>query len=101
MGLTGLPHEIVAAIKYGWIHSQAECEALGFLMTITGMAALYSLTTLSMQRAILVWQPTLFSIYGGPIIKGMIAMTWILACVIAFPPFFGFGTYVPEESGLS
>ena len=65
------------------------------------MVSVYSLMSLAIIRCIIVWYPTVFAIYGGPMITFSIVFTWVMGSVFAFPPLFGFGAFIPEASGLA
>ncbi len=97
----GIPIDIFAAMSYGWKMGVSPCIANGFLMTLTGMASLFTLTLLAMQRCLMVWNPTLVSIHLAGVVKYALILVWAIAGSFAFPPFFGFGAFVPEAAGIS
>jgi hypothetical protein len=67
------------------------------LFFFAGMAQIFTLTALSIQRCMIVWMPTIGMIDDS---KFSIITVWMLSASIAIPPLFGWSEYVPESSGL-
>ena len=96
----GIPPDLVAAYQGGWTLGYTPCMVLGFTMTLTGMGTVYSLTMLSLQRCVIVWQPIFYCNYAATMTRTCIPLIWILASSIALPPLLGWTEFVPEQSGL-
>lgn len=97
----GIPVDAVAAALLGWKLGYGCCIATGFILMISGMASIYTLMALSVQRFLLVAYPTTTSFATIKASKLVLLSIWTLAFMIAGPPLFGWSEYVPESSGLS
>lgn len=75
-------------------------EAFVYLSLFTGMATIFTLSALAVQRCLLVWFPVTFS-YSPDFSKVTIIIIWMLAGAIAAPPLFGWSEYRPESTGIT
>ena len=74
---------------------------LGFtFVLLSGMASLYTLMALSVQRCFYVFNPAFASVNGPDCAWILLGIIWSLAGAIALPPLFGWSEYVPENSGF-
>ena len=66
-----------------------------------GTVSILTLAVLSMQRYLTIVNPDRFKVTSYNSAFLIIAGIWIYTFFIAVPPFFGFGAYVPESSGMT
>ena len=71
-----------------------------FISFLSGMASLYTLMALSVQRCFYVFNPAFASVNGPDCAWILLGIIWSLAGAIALPPLFGWSEYVPENSGF-
>ena len=71
-----------------------------FIYFLSGMASLYTLMALSVQRCFYVFNPAFASVNGPDCAWILLGIIWSLAGAIALPPLFGWSEYVPENSGF-
>ena len=67
----------------------------------SGTVSILTLAVLSMQRYLTIVKSDHFKVTSFTSAFLIIAGIWIYTMFIALPPFFGFGVYVPESSGLT
>ena len=67
----------------------------------SGTVSILTLAVLSMQRYLTIVNPDRFKVTSYNSAFLIIAGIWIYTFFIAVPPFFGFGAYVPESSGMT
>ena len=65
------------------------------------MGSLYTLTALSIQRCLYMYNTMLAKIEGTKYAVFFIFSTWFCALMISVPPLLGWSEYVPENSGLT
>ena len=97
----GLPIDFTASITFGWKLGRKLCLATGFILTSSGTVSILTLAALSLQRYLTIVNPDRFKVTSYKSSFMIIAGIWIYTMFIAVPPFFGFGVYVPETSGMT
>eukprot|EP00094_Tigriopus_californicus_P011770 TCALIF_11368-PC protein Name:"Similar to opn1mw4 Green-sensitive opsin-4 (Danio rerio)" AED:0.34 eAED:0.34 QI:0/0.37/0.22/0.66/0.87/0.88/9/177/520 len=97
----GVPVDFTATVLKGWKMGSSLCSITGFILTLVGMASIYTLAALSTQRWILVSQFGRFNVQGIGSILVILGVVWGLSSAMALPPLFGWAFYAPESSGIS
>nr|QJT41773.1 rhodopsin like opsin [Piabucina panamensis] len=72
------------------------CAIEGFMATLGGQVALWSLVVLAIERYIVVCKPMGSFKFSSSHAMAGIAFTWIMALACAGPPLFGWSRYIPE-----
>lgn len=67
----------------------------------SGTVSIVTLAVLSLQRLLMIVDANKFNIRSYGTAYMIIGSIWCYTCCITLPPFFGFGEYVPETSGLT
>jgi len=79
-----------------WVFSPFACELYAFTGAITGLCSLWTLAFISFDR----YNVIVNGMQGTPLSNGgamaRIAFCWGYASIMAIPPFFGWGRYIPE-----
>jgi len=79
-----------------WVFSAFACELYAFTGAITGLCSLWTLAFISFDR----YNVIVNGMQGTPLSSGgamaRIAFCWGYATMMAVPPFFGWGKYIPE-----
>ena len=115
----GLPIDFTASLYYGWKLGRKLCVATGFILIssgskftyfktyiflnsdFSGTVSILTLAVLSMQRYLTIVKSDHFKVTSYTSAFLIIAGIWIYTMFIALPPFFGYGVYVPESSGMT
>nr|XP_023853250.1 green-sensitive opsin-2-like [Salvelinus alpinus] len=96
MVLFGFTITITSAVNGYFIWGPLGCAIEGFMATLGGEVALWSLVVLAVERYIVVCKPmgsfTFTSTHAG----AGVAFTWIAAMACAAPPLIGWSRYIPE-----
>ena len=69
--------------------------------TILGELSIATLAVLSIQRLLTILDGNTYKITSYSTAFFIIASIWIYALCLTLPPFFGFGVYVVESSGMT
>ena len=70
-------------------------------MIFTGESSIITLSVLSLQRLLTATHPEKYKITSYRTTFFIIAAIWVYIFFITIPPFFGFGAFVVESSGMS
>lgn len=97
----GLPIDFTASFYHGWKMGKTLCHFTGFILTTTGEVSIITLAVLSLQRLLIITSPEKYKItsYRTSIMINL--AIWCYTLFISIPPFFGFGAYVVETSGMT
>ena len=68
---------------------------------IPGELSIATLAVLSIQRLLMILDGNTYKITSYSTAFFIIASIWIYALCLSLPPFFGFGVYVVESSGMT
>lgn len=66
-----------------------------------GIVSIINLAVLSIQRLLIITDSDAYKITSYKTAFLIIFLTWLYSLCISVPPFFGFGAYVVESSGLT
>lgn len=66
-----------------------------------GEASIMTLAILSVQRLLTIIRPEKYKITSFTTSFKIILGIWLYSLCFSVPPFFGFGAYVPETSGVT
>nr|XP_020453605.1 green-sensitive opsin-like [Monopterus albus] len=92
----GFTITITSAVNGYFILGATFCAIEGFMATLAGEVALWSLVVLAIERYIVVCKSMgSFRFSGTHAVAGVI-FTWIMALSCAGPPLFGWSRYIPE-----
>nr|ADA69286.1 RH2-C opsin [Lepidopus fitchi] len=92
-GFTGT---IITALNGYFIFGPLGCAIEGFVATLGGQVALWSLVVLAVERYIVVCKPMGSFKFGTSHAAAGVIFTWIMAMACAAPPLFGWSRYLPE-----
>nr|ADA69281.1 RH2-B opsin [Lepidopus fitchi] len=92
-GFTGT---IITALNGYFIFGPLGCAIEGFMATLGGQVALWSLVVLAVERYIVVCKPMGSFKFGTSHAAAGVIFTWIMAMACAAPPLFGWSRYLPE-----
>ncbi|CAH8667159.1 unnamed protein product [Schistosoma margrebowiei] len=95
--INGFPLKTIASFNQRWGWGKLACELYGFAGSIFGFISLTTMAFIALDRYLVISQPfKAFSriTYGKVIV--MIFITWIWSALWSIPPFFGYGSYIPE-----
>ncbi|KAJ8257215.1 hypothetical protein GJAV_G00183150 [Gymnothorax javanicus] len=96
MVLFGFTITFYTAINGYFVFGPMGCAVEGFMATLGGEVALWSLVVLAVERYIVVCKPMgSFKFSSTHALAGII-FTWIMAFSCAAPPLFGWSRYIPE-----
>ena len=71
-----------------------------FALPPAGMSSIFTLTTLSASRWLLVTRAGRFPLSKRGVTAAALAAVWAAAAAVAVPPLAGWSYYAPESSGL-
>eukprot|EP00095_Tigriopus_kingsejongensis_P002849 snap_masked-scaffold442_size170051-processed-gene-0.6 protein:Tk02849 transcript:snap_masked-scaffold442_size170051-processed-gene-0.6-mRNA-1 annotation:"hypothetical protein TcasGA2_TC007259" len=97
----GVPVDFMASYGYGWKLGKKLCLTTGFILTTVGTVSICTLATLSVQRYMTLLCPERFKISSYSTSGFMVVSIWLYTFTVSVPPFFGWGEFVPETSGLT
>ncbi|XP_042262516.1 green-sensitive opsin-like isoform X2 [Thunnus maccoyii] len=92
----GFTITITSAINGYFILGATACAVEGFMATLGGEVALWSLVVLAIERYIVVCKPMGSFKFSGSHAAAGVVFTWIMAFACAAPPLFGWSRYLPE-----
>uniref|UniRef100_A0A8C4ZQN5 Rhodopsin n=2 Tax=Gadus morhua TaxID=8049 RepID=A0A8C4ZQN5_GADMO len=92
----GFTITITSAINGYFILGATACAVEGFMATLGGEVALWSLVVLAVERYIVVCKPMGSFKFTNTHAGAGVAFTWIMAFACAGPPLFGWSRYLPE-----
>uniref|UniRef100_A0A3Q3XLJ0 Rhodopsin n=1 Tax=Mola mola TaxID=94237 RepID=A0A3Q3XLJ0_MOLML len=92
----GFTITITSAINGYFILGPTACAVEGFMATLGGEVALWSLVVLAIERYIVVCKPMGSFKFTGTHAAAGVIFTWIMAFACAAPPLFGWSRYLPE-----
>uniref|UniRef100_A0A3Q4BWC0 Rhodopsin n=1 Tax=Mola mola TaxID=94237 RepID=A0A3Q4BWC0_MOLML len=92
----GFTITITSAINGYFILGPTACAVEGFMATLGGEVALWSLVVLAIERYIVVCKPMGSFKFTGTHAAAGVIFTWIMAFSCAGPPLFGWSRYLPE-----
>uniref|UniRef100_A0A3B4AXC7 Rhodopsin n=1 Tax=Periophthalmus magnuspinnatus TaxID=409849 RepID=A0A3B4AXC7_9GOBI len=92
----GFTITITSAMNGYFIMGPTLCAVEGFMATLGGEVALWSLVVLAVERYIVVCKPMGSFKFSGTHAAVGVAFTWIMALACAAPPLFGWSRYLPE-----
>ncbi|XP_063052651.1 green-sensitive opsin-1-like [Engraulis encrasicolus] len=96
MVLFGFTITITSALNGYFVFGATGCAVEGFMATLGGEVALWSLVVLAVERYIVVCKPMGSFKFGTTHAAVGVAFTWIMALACAAPPLFGWSRYLPE-----
>jgi len=94
----GLPVDFMATYHFGWKMGEKLCKATGFILTTSGEVSIVTLAVLSVQRLLSIAKRKKYTNIPSFMIIGCI---WIYSLCISLPPFYGFGAFSVETSGMT
>ncbi|XP_053723221.1 green-sensitive opsin-like [Synchiropus splendidus] len=92
----GFTITITSAVNGYFILGATACAVEGFMATLGGEVALWSLVVLAVERYIVVCKPMGSFKFTGTHAAVGVLFTWIMAFACAAPPLFGWSRYLPE-----
>nr|ADA69282.1 RH2-A opsin [Lepidopus fitchi] len=92
----GFTVTIITALNGYFIFGPLGCAIEGFMATLGGEVALWSLVVLAVERYIVVCKPMGSFKFGTSHAAAGVIFTWIMALACAAPPLFGWSRYLPE-----
>uniref|UniRef100_A0A3Q0SCY2 Rhodopsin n=1 Tax=Amphilophus citrinellus TaxID=61819 RepID=A0A3Q0SCY2_AMPCI len=92
----GFTITITSAFNGYFILGATFCAIEGFMATLGGEVALWSLVVLAVERYIVVCKPMGSFKFTGTHAGAGVLFTWIMAMACAAPPLFGWSRYLPE-----
>ncbi|XP_057701027.1 green-sensitive opsin-like [Corythoichthys intestinalis] len=92
----GFTITFVTAINGYFIFGPIGCAVEGFMATLGGQIALWSLVVLAVERYIVVCKPMGSFKFTASHAGAGVGFTWILAISCAAPPLVGWSRYIPE-----
>nr|UVC66198.1 rhodopsin-like middle wavelength-sensitive opsin 2 [Sargocentron punctatissimum] len=92
----GFTITITSALNGYFILGPTACAVEGFMATLGGEVALWSLVVLAVERYVVVCKPMGSFKFTGSHAGAGVAFTWIMALACAAPPLFGWSRYLPE-----
>ncbi|KAA0712842.1 Green-sensitive opsin-4 [Triplophysa tibetana] len=96
MVVFGFTITLASAVNGYFVFGPLGCAIEGFMATLGGQVALWSLVVLAVERYIVVCKPMgSFKFTSSHALSG-IAFTWIMAASCAVPPLVGWSRYIPE-----
>nr|BBA85522.1 green opsin [Sardinops melanostictus]BBA85527.1 green opsin [Sardinops melanostictus] len=96
MVVFGFTITITSALNGYFVFGPMGCAIEGFMATLGGQVALWSLVVLAIERYIVVCKPMGSFKFGTNHAAAGVAFTWIMACACAVPPLVGWSRYIPE-----
>nr|CCP46950.1 c-opsin [Cupiennius salei] len=97
----GTPLSFASALNNKWIFGETLCKLYAFMMTLTGMTSIGTLTAIAIERYIIISR----SLYGQTLPANssivVIIMIWIYSLIQALPPLFGWNRYIVEHPGIA
>ncbi|XP_062334043.1 green-sensitive opsin-4-like [Osmerus eperlanus] len=92
----GFTITITSALNGYFIAGALGCAIEGFMATLGGEVALWSLVVLAIERYIVVCKPMGSFKFGTTHAAAGVGFTWIMAMACAAPPLVGWSRYIPE-----
>jgi len=92
----GFTITITSAVNGYFIFGPMGCAIEGFMATLGGEVALWSLVVLAVERYIVVCKPMGSFKFTAAHAGGGVAFSWIMAASCAVPPLVGWSRYIPE-----
>ncbi|XP_055365051.1 green-sensitive opsin-like isoform X1 [Betta splendens] len=92
----GFTITITSAVNGYFILGATACAVEGFMATLGGEVALWSLVVLAIERYIVVCKPMGSFKFTGTHAGAGVIFTWIMALSCSAPPLFGWSRYIPE-----
>uniref|UniRef100_A0A672ZBD9 Rhodopsin n=1 Tax=Sphaeramia orbicularis TaxID=375764 RepID=A0A672ZBD9_9TELE len=92
----GFTITFVTAINGYFIFGPMGCAVEGFMATLGGQVALWSLVVLAVERYIVVCKPMGSFKFTGTHAGVGVLFTWVMALACAAPPLAGWSRYIPE-----
>ncbi|XP_063329886.1 green-sensitive opsin-like isoform X2 [Pelmatolapia mariae] len=92
----GFTITITSAVNGYFILGPTFCAIEGFMATLGGEVALWSLVVLAVERYIVVCKPMGSFKFSGAHAGAGVFFTWVMAMACAAPPLFGWSRYIPE-----
>ncbi|XP_041944140.1 green-sensitive opsin-2-like [Alosa sapidissima] len=92
----GFTITITSAVNGYFILGPMACAIEGFMATLGGQVALWSLVVLAVERYIVVCKPMGSFKFGTNHAAAGVAFTWVMAMSCAAPPLVGWSRYIPE-----
>nr|BAD54744.1 retinal putative green-sensitive opsin [Plecoglossus altivelis] len=96
MVLFGFTITITSAINGYFVFGPLGCAVEGFMATLGGEVALWSLVVLAVERYVVVCKPMGSFKFGSTHAFTGVAFTWVMAMACAAPPLIGWSRYIPE-----
>ncbi|XP_041092024.1 green-sensitive opsin-like [Polyodon spathula] len=96
MVLFGFTITFYSAMNGYFVFGPTGCALEGFMATLGGEVALWSLVVLAIERYIVICKPMGSFRFSGTHASIGIAFTWFMAFTCAAPPVFGWSRYIPE-----
>ncbi|KAK1152144.1 green-sensitive opsin [Acipenser oxyrinchus oxyrinchus] len=96
MVLFGFTITFYSAMNGYFVFGPTGCAIEGFMATLGGEVALWSLVVLAIERYIVICKPMGSFRFSSTHASIGIAFTWVMALTCATPPIFGWSRYIPE-----
>ncbi|XP_031424169.1 green-sensitive opsin-2 [Clupea harengus] len=92
----GFTITITSALNGYFVFGATGCAIEGFMATLGGQVALWSLVVLAVERYVVVCKPMGSFKFGTTHAGAGVAFTWVMAMACAAPPLVGWSRYIPE-----
>jgi len=92
----GFTITITSAVNGYFIFGPMGCAIEGFMATLGGEVALWSLVVLAVERYVVVCKPMGSFKFSGAHAAAGVVFTWVMAASCAVPPLVGWSRYLPE-----
>ncbi|KAF5294265.1 hypothetical protein FQR65_LT10851 [Abscondita terminalis] len=101
VSIFGIPLTLASAIAQGWIFGKSLCLAYGFFMSVLGIGAIITLTTLSLERYLIITKPFRNASLTRHGVYILILGIWLYSLLLTVPPLIGWGNYINEGINIS
>ncbi|GAB1606083.1 uncharacterized protein LOC115217869, partial [Argonauta hians] len=92
--VVNMPMTIYAIFYGSWPFSKKDCVVLGYINMVSFIASVMSLTAISLNRYFRICRSLHFkSMFTFKKTMIMAVVVWIVSCLLAAPPLFGWSTY--------
>uniref|UniRef100_T1D132 Opsin n=1 Tax=Dendrocoelum lacteum TaxID=27895 RepID=T1D132_9PLAT len=97
LAVNGFPLLTISSFNTRWAWGKLTCEIYGFIGGLFGFISINTMVLISLDRYFVIAQP--FQGMKALTMKRaivMVVLAWVYSFIWASPPFWGYGSYVPE-----